>query len=72
MNKHTHLNEVINVCPCCGDLIRTMDFDRVRLSHRLNWSVLCDDCLEEEEKEDMLLLRIELRIPSRPRTSLLA
>ena len=72
MNRNTHLNDVINVCAYCGGLIRTTDFDKVRLSHRLDWSMLCDACLEEEEKEDTLLLRIELRIPSRPRGRWLA
>lgn len=72
MKKHTRLNDVINVCACCGDLIRTTDFDRVRLSHRLDWSTLCDDCLEEDEDEYTLLLRVELHIPTRPRARRLA
>lgn len=72
MKKHTRFNDVINVCAYCGDWIRTTDFDRVRLSHRLEWSTLCDDCLVEEEEEHTLLLRIELHRPARPRTRRLA
>ena len=72
MKKHTRLNDAITVCAGCGGYIRTTDFDRVRLSHRLEWSTLCDDCLEEEEEEHTLLLRIELHLPARPRTRRLA
>lgn len=72
MQKHTRLNDVINVCAGCGCYIRTTDFDRVRLSHRLEWATLCDDCLEEEEEEHTLLLRIELHLPVRPRAWRLA
>lgn len=71
MKKHTRLNDVINVCADCGGWIRTTDFDRVRLSHRLEWSTLCDDCLEEEE-EDSLFLLIELHLSTRPRARRLA
>lgn len=72
MKKHTRFNDVINVCACCGGWIRTTDFDRVRRSHRLEWATLCDDCLEEEEEEHTLLLRIELHLPARPRAWRLA
>ncbi len=35
MKKHNHLNDVNNVCCCCGGSIRTTDFDRVRRIHQM-------------------------------------
>lgn len=72
MTKRSRFHDVIDVCACCGGWIRTTDFDRVRRSHRLEWSTLCDDCLEEDEEEYTLLLRVELHIPTRSRARRLA
>ena len=72
MKKHTQLNDVSKPCAYCGCWIRTTDFDRVRISHRPGLSLLCDDCIEEEEEEHTLLLRIELYTPARPRAWRLA
>lgn len=35
MKNHTNLNDVNNVCCCCGGSIRTTDFDRVRRIHQM-------------------------------------
>ena len=68
----TQLNDVNNGCCCCGGPIRTTDFDRVRISHRPGLALLCDTCLEEEEDEHTLLLRIELLTSAWPRAWRLA
>ena len=72
MKKHTRLNAATKLCAGCGGWVRTTDFDRVRISHRSGLALLCDDCIEEEEEEHTLLLRIELHIPARPRARRLA
>ena len=72
MKKHTQLNEVVHVCAGCGGWVRTTDFDRVRISHRPGLALLCDDCIEEEEDERTLLLRIELLTSAWPRAWRLA
>ena len=72
MKKHTRLNAATKLCAGCGGWIRTTDFDRVRISHRPGLALLCDTCLEEEEDEHTLLLRIELLTSAWPRAWRLA